>query len=511
MGLLDDIMNSYGGGGLLGAIPQAQPFQAPGAPMLTDTERQLQAMVTPDRMLTPTESRLQAMVFPAPLPNVPAAPIFAQPQSPPQGAVASPAATAPRTAAVSADDSEDDPQASPINIGGYQMPRVGLASAYEPAATDVSARARAPAGATMPDPFAAPAASTGGFGGLSRGAIANMHNGPLGMIAGALAGAMGMGQGSPEDAARREKKAQYDALLANGFTPQQAMLSILNPKAAETMIAQKLGGPKAPTVLGNGYVWNPQSGKVERAYEPEGKYSFATMPDGTVVRQDPASGAVAPAYQGGGKASSLTADVAARRQTATEIGLKPDDPAYKTYLATGKMPREDQQPLTATDKQAIMDAEDQVFAAQNAVTNLNKAKELSKAAFEGPTAGLRGTVGALVGNEGAIATKEMDNLITTNALQSLKSIFGGNPTEGERAILLKIQGASSETHAVREKIFDEAIRMANRRMEFNRRKADELRGGSYYKPQKPGETQQQPAAPAGGAYTWTPDGGLSPK
>ncbi|MCC6779918.1 MAG: M15 family metallopeptidase, partial [Hyphomicrobiales bacterium] len=48
---------------------------------------------------------------------------------------------------------------------------------------------------------------------------------------------------------------------------------------------------------------------------------------------------------------------AQRARQAQAYGLTPDHPAFKPFVLTGKMPREDQQPLTATDKKAIIDAE----------------------------------------------------------------------------------------------------------------------------------------------------------
>jgi len=97
----------------------------------------------------------------------------------------------------------------------------------------------------------------------------------------------------------------------------------------------------------------------------------------------------------------------------------------------------------------------------------------------------------------------------------LKAIFGGNPTEGERAILLDIQGSSSQPDAVRQKIFDRAIQLAQRRLEFNYQKANELRGGQYYKTktgnaqdqnQNSGITQQQYDALPSGSVFVAPDG-----
>jgi hypothetical protein len=67
-------------------------------------------------------------------------------------------------------------------------------------------------------------------------------------------------------------------------------------------------------------------------------------------------------------------------------------------------------------------------------------------------------------------------------LESLKATFGGMPTEGERKVLLEVQGSSSQPDAVRQKIFKRARELASRRIDFNKRRALELRGGSFYEP-----------------------------
>ena len=64
----------------------------------------------------------------------------------------------------------------------------------------------------------------------------------------------------------------------------------------------------------------------------------------------------------------------------------------------------------------------------------------------------------------------------------MKSIFGANPTEGERKILLDIAGSSSKPAKVREGIFNRAMMAAENRKKFNAAKAEELRGGTYFKP-----------------------------
>lgn len=203
------------------------------------------------------------------------------------------------------------------------------------------------------------------------------------------------------------------------------------------------------------------------------------------------------------KAKKNTAEdeTAGRERAAARAGLKPGDPGYQGFILTGKMPREDMGPLTATDKKAILEADELVLSNRTAIDSLKQAKELSAKAYEGPTAGMRGTVMGNLGNEAGKATMEYNNLVTSNALSQLKATFGAAPTEGERKILLEIQGSASLPHDVRMKILDRGIAMAEKRMAFNEQRARELRGGDYYKnPEKrsPGAApQSQGQSPQG--------------
>ena len=185
--------------------------------------------------------------------------------------------------------------------------------------------------------------------------------------------------------------------------------------------------------------------------------------------------------------TSFQNSIEQRKQAAVANGLDPSSPGFQSFVLTGKMPREDAQPLTAGDKEAIRTADEQVMSNRAAIDSLARAKQLSKQAFAGPAAGVRGSIASFLGEssdigKGGIATENLTNEVMTNALGQLKAIFGGNPTEGERKILLDLQGSVTKPDVVRQAIFDRAMAAAQKRLEFNQKKADELRGNTYYKP-----------------------------
>jgi hypothetical protein len=192
-----------------------------------------------------------------------------------------------------------------------------------------------------------------------------------------------------------------------------------------------------------------------------------------------------------------------RRQAAEAQGLKPDSPGYQSFVLTGRMPREDQQPLSATDKKAIMEADEGVLAAENALASLDRALKLSPNAMEGIGASTLGKVTSQFGHQRGLDTVELDNEVKSNALSQMKAIFGANPTEGERQVLLEIQGSSSMPHDTRKKVFEKAKILAQRRLEFNKQRAAQMRGGEYYKP------NSGAASPNATINRGTTSGGLS--
>lgn len=116
--------------------------------------------------------------------------------------------------------------------------------------------------------------------------------------------------------------------------------------------------------------------------------------------------------------------------------------------------------------------------------------------------------------ERGAATTEASNLVTQQALDSLKTSFGGNPTEGERAILLKLQALPTYTPEEQKVILTNAIAAANRRKENEAQKLKSIETGNYF------GQQQVPVAPqamggvlpAGGNRPFNPDlgGGMIP-
>ncbi|UTY50421.1 phage tail tip lysozyme [Sinorhizobium fredii] len=243
-----------------------------------------------------------------------------------------------------------------------------------------------------------------------------------------------------------------------------------------------------------------QMGKPEyRTLTPEERQQYG-IPDTDQRLYQVSRGGKVDAVGGAGQTINVGNEIDARKAAAAELGLSPDDPRYESFVLTGKFPREDSQSLTATDKKAILEADEMVAANQSALDALSQAEGLSDKANSGWFAGARASIGnnlpdwmvpdIVSSPESSQATTDMDNAIIGQAITQLKTIFGGNPTEGERNILLELQGSSTMPREVRKQVFSRARALAEKRLQFNNDRAADLRGGNYYKPDRAPATGQ---------------------
>lgn len=162
-------------------------------------------------------------------------------------------------------------------------------------------------------------------------------------------------------------------------------------------------------------------------------------------------------------------------------------------------------PLTAHEQTAIDDADKAVIANRAVIGTLQDAQRLSKNAFSGLYPMQRAEIGAQIpdflpgmsSNQTAKNTLLLHNATISQAVDQLKTVFGGNPSEGERKILLDLAGSVSSPDDVRQKIYEKAIQAANERLGLNQRRAQEIRGGTYYNPGggAPAPTPQTQQAP----------------
>jgi cell division GTPase FtsZ len=143
--------------------------------------------------------------------------------------------------------------------------------------------------------------------------------------------------------------------------------------------------------------------------------------------------------------------------------------------------------LSPTEMRLVDETSKRLNAGKEGLVSLNRAIELNPTAFEGSLSGARKMLGNVVGSEdpGFLAAEELDNTIIGSALAQMKTVFGANPTEGERKILLDMQGSSGKTRAVREKIFQNSRAAVQRRLEADAKTLEDIRSGSFGRVQPP--------------------------
>lgn len=122
--------------------------------------------------------------------------------------------------------------------------------------------------------------------------------------------------------------------------------------------------------------------------------------------------------------------------------------------------------MSTTEARAKLDAEREVVQSEIAIDSIQKAMDLSETAYTKSVADQILYAKAKITNpenERVVATQLMEQLVTTNLLSSLKAMFGGNVTEGERLIALATQGLESKSVAARNASFAELLENANKR------------------------------------------------
>lgn len=205
----------------------------------------------------------------------------------------------------------------------------------------------------------------------------------------------------------------------------------------------------------------------------------------------------------GASTAAAGQSITATGQALTDARGRDANALAAERLAFDKSPQKlANKPMSATMQKELFEADDTVQASKNVIATLTAAKELNQKAYSGYGAKTRAMIRSnLPGqSESADATVNLDNMMTSQALDSLKAVFGGMPTEGERKILLEIQASADKTPKQREEIMDRAIAAAGTRQRFNESKALSLRDGSYNKtgPEVANAAPQQKAPTASG-------------
>lgn len=157
--------------------------------------------------------------------------------------------------------------------------------------------------------------------------------------------------------------------------------------------------------------------------------------------------------------------------------------------------------MSPTVQKELFETEDTLLSSQAALSALSAAAQLNEKSFAGVGAGAKTWIARNTpfgDDQKGANTTEFSNIVTGQALESLKATFGGAPTEGERKILLDLQAAPEYSVEERRRIIERAQAAVERRIAYNAQKAEQLRSGQFFRQGGGGPANpaaQQPSAP----------------
>ena len=156
-------------------------------------------------------------------------------------------------------------------------------------------------------------------------------------------------------------------------------------------------------------------------------------------------------------------------------------------------------PMSVTSQKELIQSEEEVQGGVQAIQFIKQAQDINKKAMGFTGAKQVASAGSLLPDvlrpQMFDDTQELDNIIQNTALPQLKAIFGGMPTEGERKVLLEMQGSSSKPAPVRKGIFLRAEQAARNRLKFTTEKSKRLREGTYFSGDPGVEQDTEQASP----------------
>ena len=188
-------------------------------------------------------------------------------------------------------------------------------------------------------------------------------------------------------------------------------------------------------------------------------------------------------------------------KTALDMGFKPNTPEFNAKVAELTELEVARHTAAINAQIASMEAAnkrgtqmstteiDLRTATENNLASINQAMEDIRLAYRlNPNSYAGGVadqgVRALQETAGSddpivVNTRQIENLLGQQALGTLKTIFGGNPTEGERAILLELQGIGAKSREERKLIMERLFEVLEDRQARETKRLDDILSGAY--------------------------------
>jgi hypothetical protein len=176
--------------------------------------------------------------------------------------------------------------------------------------------------------------------------------------------------------------------------------------------------------------------------ETADKYTLKQLADGTLARVNLTTGVATPIIEPSGKPLTAAAE------------------------------------LSPSQINAMIPIQQAIDAGQNSLLGLANALKINDQASYGPKAALAGWAANLnMASEPQKKALELERIISTNVLSSLRAVFGGNPTGEERRALAEIEAGISQPPDVRKKSIQAAMELAQERIRQNQRLMESVKTG----------------------------------
>jgi hypothetical protein len=184
--------------------------------------------------------------------------------------------------------------------------------------------------------------------------------------------------------------------------------------------------------------------------------------------------------------SQQNVDARLAQVTATLTGIQRADEKAKLdrekFEAAQKKAAEDAAKLSPKEVDMKREAEDTVSQLDQSIENLRQAYALNPNTFDSSLLdrAQRRVLEETRGDDPkVVATRKLENLLSRGAVEKLKSSFGGNPTEGERKILLDLEGIDAKSRKERAEIMLSAYEALKARRAREAKRLDDIKSGVY--------------------------------
>jgi hypothetical protein len=200
----------------------------------------------------------------------------------------------------------------------------------------------------------------------------------------------------------------------------------------------------------------------------------------TTRAADPASSFGKTAMDMGYKPGTLEFETEVKRLAeleAARVAATTAASTAATEAATTKLGQ-----MTSPEVALRTETENKISSLDTALGAISEAYSLNPKSFPG---GWMGQTQRLAfesldpSDERVIATSRINSLLQEQALNQLKTVFGGNPTEGERAILLEIQGTGAKSLEERAQIMKRTYETLQNRKAAEVKRLEDIKSGAY--------------------------------